>query len=111
MNDAQVITVYEDVLAVTEQMLQAARHGDWGQLVALEKRCKCLIENLMAAEPREPLSSPLQQRKIEIIKKVLADDARIRDITEPWMKRVHCILNTASHERKLQQAYEPGAGF
>ena len=111
MNSTQVIAVYEDVLVVTEQMLQAAHHSDWDQLVALEKRCKRLIESLMAAEPREPLSSQLQQRKVEIIQKVLADDARIRDITEPWMKQVHCILNTASHERKLQRAYEPGAGF
>lgn len=107
MNNTEVIAVYEDVLLVTEQMLQAAHRSEWDQLVALEKRCKSLIESLMVAEPREPLSRQHQQRKVEIIQKVLADDARIRDITEPWMKRMHCILNTANHERKLQQAYEP----
>lgn len=111
MNNTQVMAVYEDVLVVTEQMLQAAHHSDWDRLVALEQHCKSLIESLMATEPREPFSSQLQQRKVEIIQQVLADDARIRDITEPWMKQVHCILNTASHERKLQQAYEPGAGY
>lgn len=111
MNNTQVIAVYEDVLVVTEQMLQAAHRSDWDHLVALEKRCKSLIEGLMAAEPREPLSIQLQQRKVEIIKKVLADDARIRDITEPWMTQVHCMLNPASHEQKPHQAQEPDAGL
>lgn len=110
MNNIQVIAVYEDIRAVTEQMLQAACNSDWDQLVLLEKKCKGLVEGLIAAEPREPLSGKLQQRKVEIIKQVLADDAKIRNLTEPWMKQLQSILSTAHHEKKLQQAYEPGSG-
>lgn len=110
MNSTQVIAVYEDIRIVTEQMLQAARDSDWDRLVALEKKCKSLVERLIAAEPREPLSGPLQQRKIEIIRQVLADDARIRNLTEPWMKQLQSILSTANHEKNLQQAYHPGSG-
>ncbi len=110
MNSTQVIAVYEDIRIVTEQMLHAAHDSDWDRLVALEKKCKGLVEGLIAAEPREPLSGKLQQRKVEIIKQVLADDAKIRNLTEPWMKQLQNILNTASHEKKLQQAYDPGTG-
>ncbi len=110
MNNTQVIAVYEDIRAVTEQMLQAACNSDWDQLVSLEKICKGLVEGLIAAQPREPLSGKLQQRKVEIIKQVLADDAKIRNLTEPWMKQLQSILSTAHHEKKLQQAYEPGNG-
>lgn len=109
MNSTQVIAVYEDIRIVTEQMLHAACNGDWEELVALENRCKGLVESLIAAEPREPLSGKLQQRKVEIIMQVLAADAKIRNLTEPWMKQLQSILGTASHEKKLQQAYESGS--
>lgn len=110
MNSTQVIAVYEDIRIITEQMLQAARASDWEQLVVLEKKCKSLVERLIAAEPREPLSGKLQQRKVEIIRQVLADDAKIRNLTEPWMKQLQSILSTAGHEKKLLQAYKPGSG-
>lgn len=109
MNNTQVIDVYEDLLVVTEQMLQVARNGNWEQLVALENRCKTLIEGLMAAGPRDPLGGQLQQRKVEIVQKVLADDARISNITEPWMEQVHRILSADSPQRKTQLTSEPGS--
>lgn len=108
MNSTQIIAVYEDIGIVTGQMLQAAHDSDWDLLVTLEKKCKNLVERLIAAEPREPLSGQLQQRKVEIIRQVLADDAKIRNLTEPWMQQLQSILSTASHEKKLRQAYEPG---
>ncbi|MBX9810685.1 MAG: flagellar protein FliT [Burkholderiales bacterium] len=108
MNSPQIIAVYEDIRVVTGQMLQAAHNSDWDRLVALEKKRKVLVERLIASEPLESLSGELQQRKAEIIRQVLADDAKIRNLTEPWMQQLQSILSAASHEKKLQQAYQPG---
>lgn len=108
MNAAQSVAIYEDLLAVTERMLQAARCSDWEELVALEKKCQRLVERLTAAEPREPLSGRLRERKAEIIRQVLACDAEITNIIDPWMKELQSILSSAGHEKKLQRAYGPG---
>ncbi len=107
MNSPQVIAIYETILAITGQMLDAARNDDWDRLVALEKNCKQLIEELIAENYGLPLSSQLQQRKAEIIRQVLADDAAIRNITEPWMAQLQNLLGSAGRERKLSQAYAP----
>jgi flagellar protein FliT len=109
MNSPQIITTYETILAITGQMLEAARSGDWDRLVALEKDCKKLVEGLIAENYGLPLSSQLQQRKAEIIRKVLADDAEIRNITEPWMAQLQNLLSSAGRERKLSEAYAPGS--
>ena len=109
MNSPRIITNYETILAITGQMLDAARNDDWERLVALEKDCKKLVEELIAENYGLPLSSQLQRRKAEIIRKVLADDAEIRNITEPWMMQLQNLLRSAGRERKLSRAYVSGS--
>lgn len=110
MNDPQIIVTYEAILAITGQMLGAARIDDWNRLVALEQDCKKLVERLIADNTGQPLSSQFQQRKTEIIRKVLADDAEIRNITQPWMAQLQNILGSAGREQRLHRAYGPGSG-
>ena len=39
MNSHEVIALYETVAVITDQMLTAARSGDWDQLAVLETQC------------------------------------------------------------------------
>lgn len=110
MNEQDVIVAYERILGYTSQMLEAARASDWDRLVALEQDCKKLVERLIADNTGQPLNSEFQQRKTEIIRKVLADDAAIRNITQPWMAQLQNILGSAGREQRLHRAYGPGAG-
>lgn len=104
MDSTQIIATYENMLAVSGQMLAAARSSDWDRLVDLEKHCRALAERLAAGEaPR--LTGQLRQRKVEIIRRMLADDAEIRNLTQPWLAQLQQFLGSAGQERKLRRAY------
>tara|TARA_R110002073_G_scaffold320204_1_gene495525 strand:+ start:712 stop:1047 length:336 start_codon:yes stop_codon:yes gene_type:complete len=106
MNSKQIITTYEEILTITNKMLIAAQNHEWENLVALEQTCRKLTEQLDKQNPKPILSDDLQQRKIKIIHRVLADDAQIRMITEPWMMKLQNILGSTKRERNLQRAYQ-----
>ena len=105
MNSNEVLSLYETVATITDQMLAAARNGDWEQLVALESRCANHIETLMVEEPRAALPKEERERKVSIIRKILEDDREIRNITEPWMAQLSVMINSVGTERKLSKAY------
>ncbi|HSQ05995.1 MAG TPA: flagellar protein FliT, partial [Burkholderiales bacterium] len=105
MSGKQVIAVYERVLAESQQMVEAARASDWERLVALERRCSHIVATLAGRELRETLEPALQRRKAEIIRNVLAADAEIRNITEPWMQQLQHILGSAARTHRLREAY------
>jgi len=105
MNGQEVISLYETVAGLTTQMLDAARSGDWDRLVVLESDCNSQVQRLKHGEPVEPLAGPVRQRKVEIIRKILADDREIRNLTEPWMQQLTALMQNAGTERKLSQAY------
>lgn len=100
-----MISLYEEVAVITDQMLAAARTGDWEQLAALETRCSDRVEILKMHPPAAPLTENLREKKISIIKKILADDREIRDITQPWMAHLAELINSSGTERKLHQLY------
>ena len=105
MNSTDVLALYETVADITGLMLDAARNGDWDQVTVLESRCASHIERLKTGGPQTPLTDASRVRKVQIIKRILADDRKIRDIAEPWMAELSMLINSTGAERKLSQAY------
>jgi flagellar protein FliT len=105
MTSEDILTVYESVADLTGQMLAAADSSDWERLVALEQQCSARVSTLRASEAGQPLTATARQRKVALIKKVLADDRRIRDLTEPWMAQLSKLINNNGTQRRLANAY------
>ena len=83
--------------------------AEWDRLVALEKTCRAEVDQLIALSDAAPeLPSNLSERKAQIIRSVLADDAEIRRLTEPWMTQLEQLIGDARNQRRLAQSY--GAG-
>ena len=77
------------------------------QLIQLEQECRQLTEVLIKNDQEPILDEELLQKKVKIIHQILADDAQIRAITEPWMMKLQDMLYTNSRTRNLQLAYQP----
>ena len=101
-NSFEIIAIYEAILTITGRMLKAARSADWERLIALEHECRGLTKKLMINDENKVLSNDLRQRKQEIIQQILADDAEIRTLTQPWMAQLQNILNNPVYKRCLQ---------
>lgn len=101
MNSSEIITIYEAILIITGQMLKAAQSADWRNLIVLEQECKNLIKKIIINDESRMLSGELRQRKIEIIQQILAVDAEIRTLTQPWTAQLQIILNNAVCEHRL----------
>ena len=105
MNSQEVLSLYESVADITDQMLAAARKRDWEEMVVLESRVASHVEELKSGESPIALTGEKRLRKVQIIQQILAHDRQIRDITEPWMAELARLMNSSKTERKLTQAY------
>jgi flagellar protein FliT len=105
MDSQEIISLYETVADISDQMLSAARARDWDQFVALESRCAGHVQTLRNGEKPVALSGAVRERKVTIIKKILSDDREIRNITEPWMAQLSALIENTGTQRKLSQAY------
>lgn len=103
------IDIYEDMSALSAQMVEAARIQDWDRLVGLEQSVTALRNTLMTEEDdNAALSRADVERKRSLIQRILQDDAEVRRHTEPWMEHVRQFLGGESMRRNVERAY--GAG-
>ena len=103
----KLLSTYDRLSRTTGCMVNAAQRGDWDRLVSLEKDCAHLVSELSMLESDEALPRSLRTRKQALIRKVLADDAIIRNITEPWVQQLESMLGANRREQRLLKAYGP----
>ena len=86
---------YEAIAQSSCAMLAAARTGDWIEVERLEERCGALIAILKAADERPgSLSAADDERRMSLLRQILADDAFIRGHAEPWLEPMFPFIST-----------------
>lgn len=102
----QVIEKYELLSDITGRMREAAVHSEWDRLCELENQCREHVQTMQTADSGMPvLSETSRQRKIELIHKILDDDAEIRNRTELWMAQLQRVMRLSKNEQLLRQSY------
>jgi len=99
------IAQYEAVAAASAEMLEAAQRQDWDALVSAERRCAGIITLLKAGGGETTLDERARERRAEIIRRVLADDAEIRRLLDPRMRELERLLTGAATRHRVNNAY------
>jgi flagellar protein FliT len=102
---SEVLACYESIAAKSGVMLEAARSSDWDGLVAAERECAALVARLRAIGPPPELSAGERARQRALVHAVLANDAEIRRLTQPWVEQVERLLAGTAMLRRAQQSY------
>lgn len=101
-----VMDKYASIAKQSEEMLRAAQSGDWDGLCEAEERCSALISELQTIKQNQAtLNDKEKQEHIGYLKKILADDAAIRNITEPRLMQLEQFLRAASNNTRLNKTY------
>ena len=81
-----LLNYYEAIERASADMLDAARNGDWDQVVKLEGACAVLISQLKHAAQSQALKADETKLKSRIMQRILVNDAEIRHLAEPWLE-------------------------
>jgi len=90
--DCGLLNYYEAIEQASADMLSAARHGDWDEVVKLEGACVLLISRLKHAASTQPLAPEELPLKSRIMQRILINDAEIRHLAEPWIEDLDALL-------------------
>lgn len=101
-----LIDCYEAIAAASAGMLAAARKADWDGLIAAEMVCANLINQVSALSKDADISEAGNRRRMQIIHRVLADDAQIRNLVEPRLVVLEGFLHGRANSRRIDNAYK-----
>lgn len=90
MTSNDVLSMYDNLVSLTGQMKSAAQAGDWHGFDKLNVQASVATGAAIGGVPA--LDGAKRQRKIDLIKQLMANDRAIREVTEPWMGQVDRAL-------------------
>lgn len=91
--NSSLLHYYQAIEKASQDMLEAARVGNWDQVLKLEGACALLISQLkQTAANGQPLGSEEAQFKSRIMQRILINDAEIRQLAEPWLDDLDDLL-------------------
>lgn len=111
------LDLYREIRMLSAHMVDAARAGDWEQLIVLESRVAAFREVLCTAETSRSavaMSTSEGERKRGLILQILEDDAEVRRHAEPWLEHVRQFLGSPGCRGPVPHAFagdrEPAVG-
>ncbi len=107
--EKQIVERYTRMADASHRMLSAAREDDWDTVGEVEKECATLIAELAQMGDLAPSDPGLRQQKLGLMKRVLADDAEIRVLSQPWLKKLDALLRSPATVARLDRVYGSGA--
>ncbi|RZA14483.1 MAG: flagellar protein FliT [Proteobacteria bacterium] len=91
MNADDVLAMYENLAGLTGQMTHAAKAGDWHEFAQLNMEARAQAAPAVAGMPE--LTGAKRLSKVDLLKKLMANDRAIRDVTDPWDDQVGRALH------------------
>ena len=105
MTNHDVLSMYAAMGELTSQMVAAASASDWEHLQDLEQRMTAHVAVLRANEGMVRLEGEQRAKKATLIKQMLDNDRKVRDLITPWMAQLAKLINSTGTERRLVNAY------
>lgn len=87
-----LLNYYQAIEKASQDMLDAARNGNWDEVLKLEGACAVLISQLKHSAASRPLGADEAQFKSRIMQRILVNDAQIRQLAEPWLDDLNELL-------------------
>jgi flagellar protein FliT len=102
---ADILRAYEHLADVTGRMRIAACEEDWDSVIELETECASVYERLLSVDQSGAFGTEYQQRKAELIRKLLDNDAQIRERVSGQLTRIWRLLEGGPKVQRLNSAY------
>jgi len=87
-NVANLLNRCEKVANISGAMLDAARRGEWDEVERLTSFAGIFINEVRVLSIGLTLTAEERKLKLVCMQRILANEAKIRDLSEPWLKRV-----------------------
>jgi flagellar protein FliT len=96
-----ILNQYQIIASLSSQILAEARLSHWDPLTSLARQYQLAVE---ALRHMNQLSSEDRAARQPLLAQILDDDARLRNLAAPELKRLGALLGQTKGQRSVSRA-------
>lgn len=97
MNSAYLLERCEQIANISASMLVAALEENWQKVDQLKERADAVINEVRALSATVTLTTGERKQKLASMQRILVNDGKIREVSQPWLRRVARWLPVGAH--------------
>jgi flagellar protein FliT len=97
MNSAYLLERCEQVAKISAWMLAAANEENWQKVDQLKEHADGVIDEVRTLSATVTLTTEERKQKLASMQRILINDGKIREVSQPWLRRVARWLPVAAH--------------
>jgi c-di-GMP-binding flagellar brake protein YcgR len=94
---------YQVLADLSNDMLEAAQHGNWDDLESLRQESLALTANLEAEKVHASLNKEERQARLRALKRIVANDAEIRRLANPGLEGAERLVRHPGEAEHLPE--------
>lgn len=104
-SEPNIPVLYEKMLSISQDMIDAADQEDWDRLIVLEQERSDVVGVLQSSPNTIPESQQERDVLIGLIHEIQKCDEKIRPLILSWMAELRAMFESAGNELKLGKQY------
>ncbi|KMW74942.1 flagellar assembly protein FliT [Photorhabdus luminescens subsp. luminescens] len=104
-NEMDLLSAYQRILSLSEQMLSLAKNEKWDELVDMEITYLKAVEVISHSSISSTVSLSLQQKMTNILQIILDNENEIKKLLQQRLDELSKLIKQASQQQLLNDSY------
>ncbi|MDU6923566.1 flagella biosynthesis regulatory protein FliT [Franconibacter helveticus] len=106
----QLLTIYQQLLELSQTMLRLAAEGQWDDLIAKEMEYVSAVQKLARATQEAQPPSHIQEQLRPVLRHVLENEREVKALLQARMNELAKLLGQNSRQKSVLAAYTRQGG-
>lgn len=101
----QLLTIYQQLLELSQAMLRLAAEGQWDELIAKEMEYVSAVQKLARATEEAQPSSHIQEQLRPVLRHILENEREVKSLLQARMDELAKLVGQNTRQKSVLTAY------
>jgi len=101
----QLLTIYQQLLVLSQSMLRLASEGKWDELIEMEVDYVSAVEILAESTKLSPVPDQTQDQLRPVLRHILNNEAEVKSLLQSRMSEISSLIGQATRQKSVNKAY------
>lgn len=101
----QLLTIYQQLLVLSQSMLRLASEGKWDELIEMEVDYVSAVEILAESTKLSPVPDQTQDQLRPVLRHILNNEAEVKSLLQSRMSELSSLIGQATRQKSVNKAY------
>jgi len=107
----QLITIYQQLLDLSQQMLRLAAEGEWDDLIKKEVDYVSAVQRLARSTEAASPSVQAQEQLRPVLRRILDNESEVKRLLQARMDELASLVGQNSRQKSVMSAYASQGGI